>query len=166
MMREKIRSNGHAGHASFEDEIAIVHPLDVSNDASLVEFDLSAEEIEPLIGRDLFTEFDVIESGKSDEANVGIAFINHKRGDLSSGLDHEDTGEQGASGDMPGDPEFIGASVFVTDGHAEFVIGPDNAVKHTHMAALRIDCFDILHAKGELVQIDLTDIKDKSWSHE
>lgn len=151
--------------SGFEDEVSVYHSLDVAADAFVAFPDFLADDVHSAGGDDLHAEAAVLDAAEADEALPADEHAGVEGGELGTGFEHEDAGEEGAAGDMAGDPEFVGADVFEADDSAELRGGVDDAVEHFHVAPLWIGRADGFLVVDDGVEIDAGQIEEKFGGH-
>lgn len=157
--QSKLISKHHPDDRGFEDQLAVDQSLHLTGTSSRVDFHFLANQHEAVTGHDLSPVLDVFRTDESHELLFQTLKAD-EAGQLGSRFEHQHTGEQGASRDMAGDPEFVIANVFESNDLCRlFELAMDDAIKQSHGPTVGIDRFDYIHAMLHSIKVVLRNIK-------
>ena len=85
--------------------------------------------------------------------------------ELGGGFDHQYTGKNRITRHVPANPEFIVATILVSDCNVQFAIDVNHPVEHTHTVSMRINRFDRGNVVYDFTEIHLSGIENRDWGH-
>lgn len=154
-------SHLHAGDLRLEDKLVVENAMVEGDEATTLEFNFFGDEVERVARLNLTPEDGIVTAGEADElVDAGLGSI-QQAAVLSGSFNHEDTGKQGATGQVTRNPELIITHMLDCDAKRLDVIHPDNMVELTHIPFLRYVFPDLIRADVDLRQVDLAEIKEE-----